>query len=435
MKQLAKIVAISALLGVTLWSCTGKDVLEELHSGGSTNQPKAQGTLKVEITPTGKFEPIDLAPAAKSADEIEEGVNINLFTLQVKDLSGKVIKSWGKYGEFEGQVALEEGAYTVEAASPVTKDAAFNQPIYKGSSEVSVEATKMMPLNILCTLTNMKVSVICSEAFQREISPDYTIIVSNGKGILAYNDGETRAGFFTVAPLIVQLNGTRASDGAEVIQTLNINDVAAKDHHIITLNAVETGVTVPGISIDYTTNNKDHNVTIPGEDEEGTVPEEDEGDGGDDGGGGGGVTPPVTQKPTITGNGIGFPLTLTDAQASQDPAVDIKITTNNSGISELWVTINSPELTPEVLGVLGIPSSFDLANLTPGSELEGVMRDLGLIGTDPVKGQSAFKVAIGTFMKFLTAGETGTLDHLFEVTVKDGDGNSLTKTLTVRRTL
>ena len=409
MKKTFSILLISALICA---ACSK----EKLEYGAKTSE---QGNLSFRLTPVGEFIQTSTSKAATKAADVSE------FTLAIKNAEGTTVASYDRFADAPSVIALDKGSYTLEASSPGTKPAAFDQPIYAGSQAFTIEPSKLSAVEVNCKLSNMKVEVSYTDAFLAEIA-DFVVVVSISQeedGFLTFTRETTGAGYFKVAPLTIQVQGRRTLDGSEINQTAYINEVAAQDFHSIRLNAVETGNLQAGIQIDYSTNDKHVEIEIPGEDEEDPkdpTPGPDPGD---------------QNKPTISGQGFDTPLVLTDAEAEAGPAVDITVATPGSTISELWVEIDSPELDKELLGNMGLYGPFDMANLTPGSDAETYLHDLGLIDkNDPIKGKASFSFSIGTFMQFLTAGDSGTLDHKFHIRVKNADGTETSATLTVRRT-
>lgn len=136
-------------------------------------------------------------------------------------------------------VGLEPGTYTVTVTSPETEPAAFNQPIYGSEVSLDIEAGVTSSTKLLCTMTNMKVTIDPSESFLSQVK-SYTVTVSNGYGELVWNHSdieERLAGFFTVAPLTVSLEGVSIDD-TELHYDGLISDVESSDHHIITFDSL-----------------------------------------------------------------------------------------------------------------------------------------------------------------------------------------------------
>ena len=410
-----KKITILLLSALTCAACSK----EKLDWGQTTTE---QGTLSFRLNPTGEFIQTAQSKATTST------VDVNQFTLAIKNAEGSTVESWDRFADVPSVISLDKGDYTLEASSPDTKPAAFNQPIYAGSQAFTIEPSKLASVEVNCKLSNMKVEVTYTDSFLAEIT-DFVVVVSISKdddGFLTFTRETTDAGYFQVAPLTIQIEGKRVLDGSEVIETAYISEVAAQDFHRIRLNAVETGNLQASIQIDYTTNDKEVNIEIPGEDEETQTPDDpDDPD-----------PTPGSDTPTISGAGFDEPLVLTDAQAGNNPTVDITVATPGSTIAELWVEIDSPELGEELLSAMGLYGPFDMANLTSGSDTETILNELGLIDkNDPIKGKTTYTFSIGTFMQFLTAGDSGSLDHKFHIRVKNAEGVDNSATLTIRRTV
>ena len=185
---------------------------------------------------------------------------------------------WTKH--YPQTISLGSGEYTLTVASPEYRDAGWDLPYYKGSADFTIRVDELTPVNVTATLQNMKVSFVLTESFKSELT-SYTIVVTNaaswdaadaGERSLTWSsatgDVEQKAGYFSVAPLRVKVDGYRAIDNSESHSELIIADVAAKDHHIITLDARVTGlVNGLAITIDPTVNDRESNVEVPGWDE------------------------------------------------------------------------------------------------------------------------------------------------------------------------
>ena len=209
-----------------------------------------------------------------------EGVDVNDFKVSIVRPSDGWTKNYERFADMPVMLQLGSGDYTITASSPATADAAFDQPIYSGSADFSILSGEVTPVSLVCSLSNMKVTFSLSENFRNELS-DYAVTVTNATSWNA-PDAATRTlvwgdkaavdantpGYFTVAPLMVKVDGFRAIDGSEAHAQLAISNVAARDHHIIALDAKVTG-TVSGISllIDDSLNEKQDDVNVDGWDE------------------------------------------------------------------------------------------------------------------------------------------------------------------------
>ena len=264
MKKILYIVAVAAAVA----ACGTKNA----------TQPEGMGQLSLTAVREGTY-------ATKANDVLAD------FTVDIVRPSDGWTKHYDRYTDIPQTISLGSGDYTLTVASPQQRHAAWDLPYYSGSADFTIRVDELTPVNVTATLQNMKVSFVLTESFKNELS-SYSIVVTNAtswdaadaaeKSLTwssATGDVEQKAGYFSVAPLRVKVDGYRAVDGSESHSELIISDVSAKDHHIITLDARVTGlVNGVSISIDPSVNDRESNVEVPGWDE---VPV-DGGDSGDD---------------------------------------------------------------------------------------------------------------------------------------------------------
>lgn len=441
MKRLFLIAAFATLV---LFGCSKEDYKGNGLSDG-------QGAVTIGLERKGEFTPV-----LKS-----ENVEVGNFYVEI--LKGTTtIRRFEKYSEVPNAIEIAPGIYTISAGSHGNDPAAFDQPIFFGSGEVTVQAGKVVPANITCTLQNMKVSIKYTEAFAKEISENFEIAVSNGVGNLIFTKtiiDEDRSGYFSVGALSIKLNGTRKSTGEEILHSISIPDGKAQDHFVLTFDAQETGDISfgengqPGIKIDYTVNNRQVEIIVPGEDET-EIPDDNTGEGGEGGNGGqggeggdgdeggSGNNPPADEYlPTITGDGIGTPLQISKSASEEELAamqVNINIgTLNSKTIKDILVTITSdPTGLQEAAAMLGLNGTFSIVDFSDanGEERKTLLIELGLISDpaeDPIEGKSNYVFKIGSFMSALAAvAEPGTCN--FTVKVKDSEDKETTATCIIK---
>lgn len=207
-------------------------------------------------------------------------VNVNTFKVKITGKDNGYSEEWASVSEMPGVLELVSGNYTVTATSPDAKPVAWDQPVYGGSQDFTVMVGKVSNVNLKCSITNMMVTINPTDDFLNELT-GWNVTVTSEDGHLTWNRteyDEGKAAFFDVAPLNVLVKGERF-DGTEVIQqTLIIDEVAAKDHHIINLDAKVTGSIEEGglhLTVDNTVNDRNENINIPGLEE---IPVEDEPD-------------------------------------------------------------------------------------------------------------------------------------------------------------
>lgn len=205
-------------------------------------------------------------------------VDVNTFKVKITGKDNGYSEEWASVSEMPEVLELVSGNYTVTATSPDAKPVAWDQPVYGGSQDFTVMVGKVSNVNLKCSITNMMVTINPTGDFLNELT-GWNVTVSSEDGHLTWTRteyDEGKAAFFDVAPLNVLVKGERF-DGTEVIQqTLIIDEVAAKDHHIINLDAKVTGSIEEGglhLTVDNTVNDRNENINIPGLEE---IPVEDE---------------------------------------------------------------------------------------------------------------------------------------------------------------
>lgn len=259
---------------IIIFSCIAAVLLTGCKKEMTGNTQKAQ--LVLSLSSEGEFTDAG-AVSSEGTNESEAmtkaDVDINNFSLRIYNASGESeVLGWDKYSEVPSVIALDPGNYVVKAHSPGNSPVAWEQPKYAGEQSVSIAAGKTENVALVCTIANMKVTVKCTEKFINEMNPDFVISVSSKDGVLNFTSETLEAGsagYFDVAPLTLDVRATRKT-GGEINHRVEITDVAAKDHHVFTIDASETGYMdfSSGINIDYTLNGKEQDILIDGIEEE-----------------------------------------------------------------------------------------------------------------------------------------------------------------------
>ena len=398
-------------------------VLSGCVKEGNINGIGEYGSVSIGLSSEGEFA------------EVKSGGEPDVADFYLKILQGaSVVKSYSKYSDVPNAIELSPGSYKVEAGTSADADAEWDQPIYYGSQEFSVSAGEALSLDLTCTLSNMKVTVTCSEAFNNEISEDFEIAITNGKGTLIFDKTKIDAGtsgYFSVGTLTIDLTATRKSTGEEILEHRVIEGGAAKDHFILNFDAQETGsisLGDSGITIDYSLNDREEEIIVPGEDET-PVEEPDPGE------------PEDEYLPTIGGNGIeDSPITLSKAASSATDfamTVDVNIATLNSKtIDNILVTISGPESFVDAVNMLGLGGEFSIVDFR---DANGEKRKAQLVGLHliedpeiaPILGKTNYTFSIGSFMGALGAITQPGNEVSFAIKVIDSDNKEASATCTI----
>lgn len=329
------------------------------------------GEMSLNLTSEGEFTPI-----MKSSPDV---VDINTFSVRVQGAeSGKVVNSWSSFSEMPSIVYIEPGSYTIYASSPHESLVAWNQPIYDGRQDFTVELGKVINVDLVCKLSNMKVTVKCTEKFINELNDDFSIKVSNKSGFLIYDKGviekgETVAGYFDVNPLTVDIIGTRKMDKSVVSHHFTISEVAPQDHHIFTIDAHETGqihVGAGGITVDYTVNNKDVDINV------GELIEEP-------------VEEDFTGAPVVTGTSVtsGEEVKSSLKELTVEYSIPIELT------AEHGITLNSSSVTAQSDGTM---LTISLGTLEDGTEYTLTIPEGAVINPEDQSPAEAYSLSFKT---------------------------------------
>lgn len=393
----------------------------------STKSPLGEGSGKLSLTAEQEG-----AYVTKANDALAD------FVVDINRPSDGFTKHYDRYGDIPQTIELGSGSYTLTVASPEYRDAAWDLPYYKGTAEFSIRVDELTPVNVTARLQNMKVSFVLTDNFKNELST-YSIVVTNASSwdasdaaektltwSSATGDVEQKSGYFSVAPLRVKVDGYRAVDSSESHSEIIITDVAAQDHHIITLDAVVTGlVNGIAITIDPTVNDRESNVVVPGWDE---VPVDGGNDPGDDPGDEPGDDPQPSTAPTMTwaANPTFAP---TPIQSQMDVEIAIEVP---EGIRDFVVDVDSNVLGETIAGMAGAsytyspetPFQMDLINDTA---LIAVLNGMIPVG-DQLEGQTHVDFSLSQLVPLIAVyqPESGS-QHTFTLRVTDNNNQSLEK--------
>lgn len=390
--------------------------------------PTKTGQVKISLSTVGAFNGGGAAQqySARAAGD----VSLEEIKVEIYNAEGSVVKRWEKANEIPEFFSLNVGAgYKIVAYNRELQSLAFDAPCYRGEQTFDVKTGQIVPIDLVCKLNNMMVSINLSQAFLVYFGSDYEIIIRNedyvteGDPQLVLLPGESRACYLKVAPFKVIIKAKGLS------QVKEISTVQAQDHHIIDVDLVPIGSVNVKLKIDTSVNNKNVGIIVPGEDEDlgnGGKPKPDNPGGGEGG----------ESFPSIEGLGFNIdrPLTLSTARDFDGEVckVPVKALVSAEGeIDSLRVRIDSPSLGMDLLEPMFGGDTFDLANLDEKSRENLIMVGL-LKESDVINGSKEFLFNVTGFMSLLPVPEEPAY-HKFHITLVDKKGNKITKILTVDR--
>lgn len=365
------------------------------------------------------------------------GVDLNTFIVTIARKDGKYSNTWS-YAELPSLIELSTGEYNVSVTSPETALVAWNTPVYGATKDFAIVAGVVTPLELECTLLNMKNSVYCSQNFMERLST-FEVKISNSDGHLVWgaeevgiytesSDGEktivrepSKHAYFSVDVLSINVDGYRELDNTTANLKYEIKDVAARDHHIIFLDAYVTGQSSMTLSIDTSVNDKPVDVILPGIDPDDSMIDDDIEAGWEE---------PDEEQPTPEVPSSA-PYVVWDANPDFEKmtieagmSVELMVYAP-SKIKEFIVKV-SDNFLPAIQMLVPGAQYLDLINDEVAKEALGTMLPVG----DQLLGQTEVMFSLSQLVPLIAAVGNPGEDYVFTLDVTDGKGQNLVKDVT-----
>lgn len=123
------------------------------------------------------------------------------YTVDIVDRQGDTVAHYDNYHTVQ-TIRLREGVYTVYATAsgdPASPTSAFGAPRYGGAETVTVRAGENTQVAVVCTLTNVKVTVVDFEQDIKDNFPEYSLVIKptedyTGSDTLTFTQADADAG-------------------------------------------------------------------------------------------------------------------------------------------------------------------------------------------------------------------------------------------------
>lgn len=425
-------------------------VLAGMLAGCSKDEPFDNGTEGA----TGQFSTrsLGLEVSVQNGGTRAGAPNVNDFTVEFYRDGAEDPEASYTYGRMPELVTLPVGHYTAVAYyGDHTEKAKFENPCYRGETEFDIEADKITTAEkqIVCTLSNVKVTVVFDASLQNVAGEDCVVTVKVGKhdsdpdaGVLDYTAlhvANESAGYFAHEEnsntLVAIFNGT--VDGGLSHDLKTFSDVKPGTHYRIVFRLHNAGDEDPGfigpdddgmitietvVDTEHIEGNVDPGETTLPDD---MRPQEGEPEPDDP------VVPddPNAEKPSISvsspyemGGKVNEIELTEDHEQSKYPVILHVKSASPGGFTAFKVKIDSNTLTKRELEDVELTDEFDL--VSPGqytSKLQG----LGFLeeGVESLRGATDVSLSITDFIPLLVALGEGT--HNFILTVSDANGTTV----------
>lgn len=389
---------------------------------------KGKGTFMLQsVTANTDLNDVQVKPHGLPS-ELNQDKLLAALELTIKNSEDANLKQTYKYLDIVNKpVELSTGKYTVSAVSTDAKDAAWDQPLFAGSTDFAVVANAVSPVDLTCSMTNAVVSIKCSDTFKTEVN-DYNIKVSDAKGnfLTWTKDNISEDGYFTAKELTVTIEGKRSLDNSTATVTGTIKNIQAKDHIILNIDAKVTGqVQQIVLKVDGTVKDRNENIFVDGF-EEIEIPDPSQ------------PNPNPGQPETPAAPTLEWPKNPTFATTELAKTMDIDLVVKAPGkIKTFLVVVDSPSLETLLPGMTGIDGkagcTLDLINNQTLIENFKSM-ELNLPTADQLKGQTEVNFPLSSLVPMIYGIEVGkkeqaSSDHKFTLQLTDESDQEFSQTL------
>lgn len=389
---------------------------------------KGKGTFMLQsVTANTDLNDVQIKPHGLPS-ELNQDKLLAALELTIKNSEDANLKQTYKYLDIVNKpVELSTGKYTVSAVSTDAKDAAWDQPLFAGSTDFAVVANAVSPVDLTCSMTNAVVSVKCSDTFKTEVN-DYNIKVFDAKGnfLTWTKDNIAEDGYFTAKELTVTIEGKRSLDNSTATVTGTIKNIQAKDHIILNIDARVTGqVQQIVLKVDGTVKDRNENIFVDGF-EEIEIPDPSQ------------PNPNPGQPETPAAPTLEWPKNPTFATTELAKTMDIDLVVKAPGkIKTFLVVVDSPSLETLLPGMTGIDGkagcTLDLINNQTLIENFKSM-ELNLPTADQLKGQTEVNFPLSSLVPMIYGIEVGkkeqaSSDHKFTLQLTDESDQEFSQTL------
>ena len=389
---------------------------------------KGKGTFMLQsVTANTDLNDVQIKPHGLPS-ELNQDKLLASLELTIKNSEDANLKQTYKYLDIVNKpVELSTGKYTVSAVSTDAKDAAWDQPLFAGSTDFAVVANAVSPVDLTCSMTNAVVSIKCSDTFKTEVN-DYNIKVSDAKGnfLTWTKDNISEDGYFTAKELTVTIEGKRSLDNSTATVTGTIQNIQAKDHIILNIDAKVTGqVQQIVVTVDGSVKDRNENIFVDGF-EEIEIPDPSQPD------------PNPGQPETPAAPTLEWPKNPTFATTELAKTMDIDLVVKAPGkIKTFLVVVDSPSLETLLPGMTGIDGkagcTLDLINNQTLIENFKSM-ELNLPTADQLKGQTEVNFPLSSLVPMIYGIEVGkkeqaSSDHKFTLQLTDESDQEFSQTL------
>lgn len=386
---------------------------------------------KVSLNVTAKA---DLStPITKASITPDAGAMVVEFYFVSTDGTRTMSKRYDTYSMMPAIVSFPVGRYEVIVKSGDEMPDVGPSAYFKGMTTMTVSATDMSNATVDALMQNSRLNVLTQSGFDNAFNTWSAKLHFAGAAEAQVEFSKTNPATVYIKPIdfALHLSAVQVGDNLTHSKVIPVTDVKPETDITVTLEGQSMGSLNVGISIKGNINRQDHDINFPDDDGElsggGTNPNPNPD-----------PEPDPAVPPTITGEGFDVDQvkeisTSADFDAGGNLKIPLKVTATakDGGIQQFVITIDSPDISEDLLISIFGGTSFDLANVPPGSALESNLNDLGILPFGvKVKDQESFTFDLTSFMTLLPEN---TITHNFTLKIKDGNEAVIEKTVRIKR--
>lgn len=238
-----------------------------LVSCANEDQQAASGYGAINVQISADYQVVPVTRSTPSPAETPENPDVNEFALKLVSVSGSFTRSWDSLADFDPAEKIPVGSYTMSAYHGDLEDEGFDKPYYLGEADVTVRDRENTPVEIHCTLANVKVTVEYSEAFKNYFA-DYatTVHATNGDYVKFVKD-ETRAAYVKPGKITIQTYLKKQNGIESTFESAAIEDAKPRQHYRIKLDIADNAAGEAQLNISFDETTETQPITIDISDE------------------------------------------------------------------------------------------------------------------------------------------------------------------------
>lgn len=361
-----------------------------LVSCANEDQQVASGYGAINVQVSADYQVVPVTRSTLQSTENPENPDVNDFSLKLVSTDGSFSRSWDSLADFDPAEKIPVGSYTMSAYHGDLKDEGFDKPYYLGETDVTVRDRENTPVEILCTLANVKVTVEYSEAFKKYFADYSTTVHAAGGDYVEFVKDETRAAYVKPGKITIQTYLKKQNGIESTFEPAAIENAQPRQHYRIKLDIADNNAGEAQLNISFDETTETQPITIDISDEVMEAP-----------------------APSFLATGFvpGTPLEVKENSYPAEKAVNLSLTAK-AGIAACTLTTHSA-----CLESAGWPNEIDLVGMS--TENSALLNRLGL----KVKGFGE----MGSKMGFIDFSEVfthlhvtdGNDQHTFTISARD----------------